>query len=156
MRVRPIVPADEEAYRSILERTTAEDRYCRFFHLVDHFDPDEIHRFVEARPDMIGVLAEDDDGNALGAAHAALLDAESAELAIVVARDARRRGVATAMVQSIIVMLEARGYRRLIGCALRENRPFVHLAKRFAFVPEMAEGAAVRWVRPLDGARIPG
>jgi len=48
--VRSIVPSDEDAYRAILEDTSAEDRYCRFFHLVDHFDPDEAQRFVETRP----------------------------------------------------------------------------------------------------------
>ncbi len=88
-----IEPTDEDAYRAILETTSAEDRYCRFFHLVDHFDPEEVHRFVETRPDMIGVIAHDGDVP-LGAAHAALLDDESAELAIVVSRDraaARRR-----------------------------------------------------------------
>ena len=57
MLVRSIEPSDEEAYRAILESTSAEDRYCRFFHLVDHFDPDEVHRFVETRPDMIGMIA---------------------------------------------------------------------------------------------------
>jgi len=67
--VRSIVPSDEDAYRAILEDTSAEDRYCRFFHLVDHFDPDEAQRFVETRPDMIGVIAFDGD-SPLGAAHA--------------------------------------------------------------------------------------
>jgi GNAT superfamily N-acetyltransferase len=148
MHVRPIGPADEDAYRSILERTSSEDRYCRFFHLVDHFDPAEIHRFVETRADMIGVIAED-DGVALGAAHAALLDGENAELAVVVARDARLRGVATAMVASLLPALRDRGYRTLTGCALRENRAFVALAKRFGFVPTSAEGVAVRWELPI-------
>ncbi|HEY0614844.1 MAG TPA: hypothetical protein VGC96_09405, partial [Candidatus Elarobacter sp.] len=87
MIVRPIEPSDEAAYRAILETTTAEDRYCRFFHRVDHFDPEEIRRFVEARPDMLGAIALEGE-TPLGAAHAALLDGETAELAVVVARGA--------------------------------------------------------------------
>jgi GNAT superfamily N-acetyltransferase len=149
MLVRPIAPSDEASYRTILEATTAEDRYCRFFHAVDHLDPDEVHRFVEKRADLIGVIAH--DGTVpLGAAHAALLDAETAELAIVVARDARHHGVGTALLNALIGQLTARGYRRLIACALRENHPLTHLVKHAGFAVERADGQALRWVLPLS------
>jgi len=72
--VRPIRPSDEAAYRNILERTTDEDRYCRFFHVVDHFDPAELHRYVEERSDTIGFIALD-DGVPLGSVHAVAIDA---------------------------------------------------------------------------------
>jgi ribosomal protein S18 acetylase RimI-like enzyme len=147
--VRPIGPADEDAYRAILEATSAEDRYCRFFHLVDHFDPEEIHRFVETRPDMLGVIAFE-DALPLGAAHAALLDETSAELAIVVAQYARRRGVASALLDALIALLKERGFARLIGCSLRENKPFSGLAQRAGFHVELAEGPALRWVLTLS------
>jgi RimJ/RimL family protein N-acetyltransferase len=146
--VRSIVPSDEDAYRAILEDTSAEDRYCRFFHLVDHFDPDEVHRFVETRSDMVGVIAFDGD-SPLGAAHAALIDDDSGELAIVVARAARRRGVGTALIDALIVRLRERGLRRLIANALRENRPLEKLAKRAGFHVEVADGPALRWVLAL-------
>ena len=150
MLVRPIEPTDEDAYRAILEATSAEDRYCRFFHRVDHFDPEEVHRFVETRDDMLGVIAL--DGKVpLGAAHAALLDADTAELAIVVASEARHLGVGTACLDALIARLKARGFRRLIACALRENHPFEHLAKHAGFHVEEAEGAALRWVLALTG-----
>ncbi|GAC1576439.1 MAG: hypothetical protein NVS3B7_09330 [Candidatus Elarobacter sp.] len=148
MLVRSIEPSDEDSYRAILETTSAEDRYCRFFHLVDHFDPAEVHRFVETRDDMLGVIAFDGDVP-LGAAHAALLDAESAELAIVVSREARRRGVAGALVEALIARLHERGFRHLQACSLRENRAFERLAKRSGFHVEQAEGAALRWSLPL-------
>jgi GNAT superfamily N-acetyltransferase len=148
MLVRSIAPSDEDAYRAILEDTSAEDRYCRFFHLVDHFDPDEVQRFVETRSDMIGVIAFDGE-TPLGAAHAALIDAESSELAIVVARAARRRGVGTALIDALIARLRERGLRRLIANALRENRALEKLVKHFGFRVELAEGPALRWVLAL-------
>ncbi|MDQ6942060.1 MAG: GNAT family N-acetyltransferase [Candidatus Eremiobacteraeota bacterium] len=149
MLVRPIAPTDEEAYRTILESTTAEDRYCRFFHLVDHFDSEEVHRFVEDRADTIGVIAF--EGTVpLGAAHAVLLDEESAELAIVVARGTRHAGVGTAMLDALIERVRARGLRRLVACALRENTPFVHLARHAGFRVDEAEGSTQHWVLPLD------
>jgi GNAT superfamily N-acetyltransferase len=157
MLVRSIAPSDEDAYRAILEDTSAEDRYCRFFHLVDHFDPDEVHRFVETGPGMIGVIAFDGE-TPLGAAHAARIDAESDELAIVVPGAARRRGVGTALVDALIVRLRERGSRRLAAYALRENRALERLVKRAGFHVELADGPALRWVlaiAPDDGAATP-
>jgi L-amino acid N-acyltransferase YncA len=148
MLVRPIAPTDEDAYRAILESTTAEDRYCRFFHLVDHFDAEEVQRFVEDRDDTIGVIAFDGT-EPLGAAHAVLLDAESAELAIVVARGTRHVGVGTALLDALITRAKARGLRRLVACALRENHPFEHLARHAGFRVDEADGAALHWVLPL-------
>lgn len=151
MLVRSIEPSDEDAYRAILETTSAEDRYCRFFHLVDHFDPAEVHRFVETRDDMLGTIAFDGD-EPLGAAHAVLLDAESAELAIVVAAGARHRGVGAALLDALIARLRARGYRKLIACAMRENHPFDRLAKRAGFHVETADGATLRWALALPAS----
>ena len=148
MLVRSIAPSDEDAYRAILETTTAEDRYCRFFHLVDHFDAEEVHRFVEDRADTIGVIAFDGT-TPLGAAHAVLLDAEAAELAIVVSRGTRHAGVGTALLDALIERVKARGLRRLVACALRENSPFVHLARRAGFHVDENEGATQHWVLPL-------
>jgi GNAT superfamily N-acetyltransferase len=148
MLVRSIAPTDEDAYRAILEATSAEDRYCRFFHLVDHFDPDEVHRFVEDRADTIGVIAF--DGTVpLGAAHAVLLDDESAELAIVVARGTRHVGVGTALLDALIERVKTRGLRRMVACALRENHAFVHLARHAGFRIDEADGATQHWVLPL-------
>lgn len=148
MIVRSIVPTDEASYRAILEATSAEDRYCRFFHMVDHFDPAEVQRYVEDRDDTVGVIAHEGDVP-LGAAHAVTIDAESAELAIVVARDARHHGVATALLDALIARVRERGFRRLVACALRENHPFAHLAKHAGFAVEHVDGVALRWVLPL-------
>jgi len=148
MLVRSIAPSDEEAYRAILEATSAEDRYCRFFHLVDHFDSEEVHRFVEERADTIGVIAFDGT-TPLGAAHAVLLDEATGEIAIVVARGTRHVGVGTALLDTLIARAKERGLRRLVACALRENSPFVHLARHAGFHVDEAEGATQHWVLPL-------
>ena len=148
MLVRSIEPSDEESYRAILESTTAEDRYCRFFHRVDHFDPAEVHRFVETNPDIAGMIAFEGPVP-LGAAHAVRLDDESAELAIVVARNARHLGVGVALLEALIAWLKEHGYRRLLACALRENHAFEHLAKHAGFHVDEADGATFRWVLAL-------
>jgi GNAT superfamily N-acetyltransferase len=127
---------DSENYRSILERTTEEDRYCRFFHAVDHFDPEFIERSVVERRDIHGFIALDDVGRPLGAAHGIEIDETKAELAVIVARDARRRGVARALVRAVVDALRSAGVREMVGYALRENRPFAGLAPSVGMQPD--------------------
>ena len=144
MTVRPIQPSDEAAYRSILDRTTDEDRYCRFFHVVDHFDPAEVHRYVEDRDDTIGMIAEE-DGVPLGSAHAVWLDDGDAELAIVVAHDARRRGVGLALVRALVAEVRRRGMRRLFAVSLGTNTAFAKLATATGFVHESSDSGTLVW-----------
>jgi GNAT superfamily N-acetyltransferase len=153
MIVRAIVPGDEDAYRTILEHTTPEDRYCRFFHHVDHFDPDEIHRFVEERDDMFGVIAEE-AGVPFGAAHAAFLDDTTAELGIVVSQDARKRGVGAALLAELILHLKVSGFSRLSAVSLRDNHAFEALARRCGFTVERADGDALWWMLLLEEALV--
>jgi GNAT superfamily N-acetyltransferase len=177
MKIRHITPADEAAYRSILERTSEQDRYYRFFRAVDILDPAEVHRFVESRPDMAGFIAEESDmlgfiaekagisgfmadqaglagaSTPLGAAHAALLPDGSAELAIVVSEEARRRGVGKALLEALIIYLQTIGCRRIIAHSLQENIGFAHLAASVGLHIEHAEGSDVRW--SLEAAPTP-
>lgn len=144
MIVRPIEPGDGDAYRSILERTSEEDRYCRFFHVVNHFDLREIRRFVEPQPDTIGLIAEDGRA-AYGAAHAFFLSDRSAEIAIVVAGDVRRHGVGHALLERLIAELTARGCTEVIAFALSMNSGFAHLAASVGMLPSGPAGDLTTW-----------
>jgi RimJ/RimL family protein N-acetyltransferase len=145
VNVRLITPADESAYHGILARTSDEDRYYRFFRAVDVADCDTAVRpFVEARADMIGFIAES-DGVPLGAAHAALIDAESAEVAILVARDGRERKVGTSLLSALITYLRERNYSRIVAHSLQENVAFARLAQRVGMQIEHSAGSNVLW-----------
>ena len=98
---------------------------------------------------MLGVIAVE-DGEPLGAAHGALLDARSAELAIVIARGARSRGVGRALLLALMAELRARGYTRFVANALYENRPFARLARSAGLHVDHSHGPAVFWVRDLE------
>jgi len=142
--VRRIRPSDEAAYRDILDRTTDEDRYCRFFHVVDHFDPAEVHRYVERRDDTIGMIAEE-HGLAFGCAHAVAIDERSAELAIVVAHDARRRGVGLALVRALIDEVHRCWTQRLFAISLANNVGFAKLARATGFSYESSDSGTLLW-----------
>ena len=146
--VRPLAPSDAAAYASVMERTTSEDRYCRFFHAVDHFDPEFIGRFVEERSDAVGFIAADDHA-ALGVIHGFLIGERTAELAVVVARDARGRGIGRALGSALIEALDERGWTTLVAYSLAENRPFARLAKSLGFHAAARDGAVVTWQRDV-------
>jgi GNAT superfamily N-acetyltransferase len=140
LKIRPIAFGDADSYRSILERTSEEDRYCRFFHVVNHFDLSDIRRFVEPRLDTIGLIAEE-DGVPYGVAHAFFLSDHSAEIAIVVAGDVRRHGVGHALLERLLGELRSRQFTEVIAMALSVNSSFAHLAASVGMTPS----------GPLDG-----
>jgi GNAT superfamily N-acetyltransferase len=143
--IRALDAQDSHNYRSILERTSSEDRYCRFFHAVDHFDPHFIEEYVVRRPDMFGFIAL--DGNRpLGTAHAIAIDAKTAELAILVAADSRRKGVARALVARLTEELRRAGFTSLVAYSLRENTPFARLARAIGMRPDaIVDGSVSTW-----------
>ncbi len=150
MNIRPVQPGDASAYRDILSRTTEEDRYCRFFHVVNHFDLCDISRFVDPRPDMIGLIAEDRGAASvtsapLGVAHAFFIQPGCAELAIVVANDVRRRGVGRQLVERLLCELRAARCERAIAYALSTNASFGALARRLGMSPLEDVGDVTTW-----------
>ena len=156
--VRAIVPSDADNYRSILQRTSAEDRCCRFFHAVDHFDDDAVGRYVQASPDVLGLIAEQ-HSRPLGVAHAFFIDEVCAEIAMVVANDARRVGVGRLLFDRLIAALRQRRRTSVVAYALVQNGAFSNLARSVGMRPEPFDGEIVTWTLapvgiPLaDGAR---
>jgi GNAT superfamily N-acetyltransferase len=160
MIIRSINAGDANAYRSILSRTTEEDRYCRFFHIVNHFDLPDINRFVEERPDMIGFIAEQPrtPGAAmepLGVVHAFFGGPEGAEIAIVVASDARRQGVGRALLERLLDELRRRGCGEVMALALTSNTPFGVLARSIGMHARDEHSGVATWVfRAPDFDRV--
>ena len=152
LHIRSIQAADERLYRSILDRTSEEDRYCRFLHVVNHFDPVEIRRFVEPAPDLVGFIAIEGD-EALGAAHACFLADGSAELAIIVARDARHHGIAYALVRRVIDALAERGCCRMIAYALFENYAMTALALSLGMTADGVDASVTLWTLEMHAAQ---
>lgn len=149
--VRAIVPSDAVNYRGILQRTSAEDRYCRFFHCIDRFTDEEIERYIEPRADAIGLIALK-HGRPLGTVHAFFVDERCAELAIVVADDARRLGVGRLLLDEIRPALRRRGCTSIIAYALPQNSAFSNLARSAGMRPVSSEGGIISWSCALDAA----
>jgi GNAT superfamily N-acetyltransferase len=150
LNVRAIVPSDGDSYRGILQRTSAEDRCCRFFHAVDHFDDAAIDRYVKASPDAIGLIAEQ-HGRSLGVAHAFFIDEGHAEIAMIVANDARRVGVGRLLFERLMAALQQRRCTTVIAYALAENGAFRNLARSHGMQPGPSDAGIVAWTLSLPG-----
>ena len=144
MHIRRLNPGDEGAYSSILDRTSKEDRYFRFFVALDQLDPADIRHAVEDRADLIGFLAEE-DGRSLGIAHGEVLENGSGELTVLVADDARRRGVATALLCATIAHLREVGVKRITAYSLSDNYAFSKLGRSIGLQVDQAKGSELLW-----------
>lgn len=141
MVIRPIQPEDEPLYRELLVSLNDRDRYLRFFHSVPNIGPSEVLPFVQSRPDMIGMLAIENE-KALGAAHAFVEKDGSAEFAVEVRPDYRHHGIGGKLLSALVERLRERGVRELIAHSLYDNNEFALIASEAQMTPE-SEGAGV-------------
>lgn len=150
MLIRRLVRSDASAYRELLEGATEEERYFRFFRPVREVDESLVLPFVTVTPDMLALLAEDEDGRPLGAVHAFLEDGgRRAELSVLVAHDVHHRGVGKRLVRSLIDQLRAQGCTSLVANSLDSNGSFSHLARGLGMSIRAHDVGTLTWELPL-------
>lgn len=142
--IRPILPDDLARCRVIFERTSSEDRYCRFFRVKEHFDDDELRRFVELDERVVGFIAEC-VSVPVGMAHAWVDERGAAELGVIVCRDQRRLGVGRDLAAAVLHALRERGVFELYAYALVENAAFDALARSIGMIRAHFEGGVVTY-----------
>ncbi len=152
LSVRPS-SADDEGYRSILERLTDSDRYFRFFHAVSELGPSE-RRVGNVGDEVVGFVAED-HGEPIGAAHAVVGADGTAELAIEVVPTGRHHGVGTRLVGIVAAELRRRGVRELVAYALAGNSAFAEMAHTCGMHAGEIEDGVVTWRLPLGEVPAP-
>jgi acetyltransferase len=161
--LRPVRPEDEPAHSEFISRLSPEDSHFRFFHTIramprtqlarlTQIDYDREMAFVATRrgpdgkPETIGVVRTVADG-----------ENETAELAIVVRSDLKRRGLGTHLLRKAIDYCRRRGTKELAGDVLAGNEAMLELARRFpgfAMARSDVEGI-VRISHPLQGPPAP-
>jgi acetyltransferase len=136
VKIRPILPADRDALRAFFAALTPATRRQRFHVQVHEVSADVLVKFsLVDQSNHVAFVAE-----AGGAAHPRLIgearyirgpQAESAELALVVAEAWRRVGLGTALTDVLLRTARASGVRRLYGEALAENIAVLRLLRSF-------------------------
>jgi RimJ/RimL family protein N-acetyltransferase len=145
-------PSDGDLYFDHLMRLDAEDRRFRFFE-----EPPEFMMALHAgaaASDGRAVLACEAEGEIRAAAELVVDEADPGlgALAFSVERQWRRRGLASALMRSMIDLARARGVSRLELEILPENEAMQALARRFSSVLEV-RGDTI--VAKIDAATCP-
>jgi len=144
MIIRPITEQDADAYLNILERTSEEDRYCRFFHVINHFDLDSIGEFIHMTPDTLGFIAENQN-QAFGVIHAFGILDDTPEIAIVVANNVRRQHIGHALLDRMLQELWRRDVASVTAYSLSGNNALSKLVQSFGMVPIGPPNQMMTW-----------
>ncbi len=149
MVLRPIKPEDAGAYARFIAATQAPDFRLRFFTLVRSLPARDLarHTQIDYHREMAFVATTPDGpdaGEIAGEVRAFVYPGgTTAEFAILVRSDLKRRGLGRALLAKTIDYCRASGLAELIGQILPENDAMIALARRCGMQVEIAPGASV-------------
>jgi acetyltransferase len=91
-------------------------------------------------------------GDILAILNVEYLDPATAEIALVVRSDLKRRGIGSALLRHVMTWTRAAGLRRLVGHVMSDNRIMLRLALAAGFRPTAGDQALIEfsWVAPTE------
>jgi acetyltransferase len=137
VRVRPIRPEDAEMEASFVKNLSIATKSFRFMVAMKELPRELLIRLTQIDYDReLALVALVEGGGVeheIAVARYAMTDADTAEIAIVVADEWQRRGVGLRLLEMIIEAARARGIARLEGEVLDENAAVIALVRRLGF-----------------------
>lgn len=139
--IRPIRPEDEAAERAFLDGLCDATKHRRFMGLARHVD-DRLLRYFTHVDDDRHLALVCDAGNAIvgDARCVANPDGRSCELGIVVADDWHHTGVAQLLMEALLNAARARGFERMQGIVLADNRDMLDFTRELGFEASLTPG----------------
>lgn len=119
--LRAARPDDEDELRSFLDGLCVDSRRMRFFTGAADL-AGAAHWAAMSDSSHGGIVAHDEDGTLVGHAAYALIDEESAEVAVEVSDRLHNRGVGTILIERLAEQAESAGVKRFVAEVLPENR----------------------------------
>lgn len=133
-RVRPLRAADHRAYRAFGARLDPDDLRLRFARPVKLDSPVLHAQFRDIDHDRVEVFAAFDAAGAiLGVARFVRTSPASAEIALIVRSDLKRRGLGRVLLDRLLWHACLLGLAELTGQVLYENRAMLRLAAQAGF-----------------------
>lgn len=136
--IRPIKPDDASMLQTFVRRLSTRSRYLRFFASVSELSASQLERFVsvDRRHGMALVALSNEGKSAAIVAEARCLldhDTNTAEFAIVVADEFRRRGLGTQLMNSLLAYAASTRVRRMFAEIMADNSVMLAFARRLGF-----------------------
>jgi acetyltransferase len=147
--LRPIKPEDGQRYAEFIAATESLDIRLRFFTLARHLPAKDLARYTQIDYDReMAFVAVGRDASGtdeiLGEVRAFRYpETATAEFAILVRTDVKRRGVGAALLRKMIAYCKESGVEELIGQILRENQPMIALARRCGMAVDTQPGVGI-------------
>ena len=129
VHVRPVVPADIDRIRHAFAVGDAESIRRRFLTGAPPSDESHLHYLVDLDyRHRLALIGLDEKGDSIGIArYEGMEGSDSAEIAVVVVPEWRKRGVGRVLVESLEPPARAAGIKRLIAAFQLDNRPIADL-----------------------------
>lgn len=149
--VRPIRPEDTDMAQAFVGSLSAASRYYRFFQALKGLSPAMLERFTgidhRSHIALVGVALFEGKQSIVGEARYAVNDdGATADIAVVVADQWQRRGIATGLLGMLERIAAATGIARLTGETFAVNDTFLSFARAFGFKvrPDDADSTILR------------
>jgi acetyltransferase len=150
--IRPIVPADIERLRHAFAVGDADSIRRRFLTGAPPADDAHLHYLVEVDYwHRLALIALDTDGNSIGIArYEGAAGSSSAEMAVVVVPEWRKRGVGRMLVEALEPPAKRAGIDRLVAVFQPDNRAIADLLDEIGYGDRRYEDGLAWVVKPLS------
>ncbi|PID46186.1 MAG: GNAT family N-acetyltransferase [Proteobacteria bacterium] len=136
--LRPIRPDDTELLATFVDSLSAEAKYFRFMHALQHLSPEMLVRFTQIDYDLeMAVMAVESggEGRVLGVArYLSNPDKVSCEFALVVSDARQNQGLGHRLMNKLIDVAHDKGIQVIEGEVLANNHKMLGLMKSLDFV----------------------
>jgi acetyltransferase len=150
--IREVRPEDADAFRTALERLSADTLHSRFFSAIrptEAMIERAVRTHAERERALVAITGEAATATIVGGGRCITGgDRESGEFAVMIADGWRGVGLASGIMRALIRDARTRGLKRMEGYVLTENKSMLDLARRLGFeVGASEEGPSVKLVR---------
>ncbi len=142
--VRPVKPEDSPLFVNLFKVLSPTSIYFRFFGIIKELSPEMLSRFTQIDYDReIALVAIDEDSDVeriLGVARIiGNPDASEGEFAVLVGDAWQGKGIGACLLEKCLMIAEKRGFKKIHGIVLQENKNMLALGRKMGFAINRGE-----------------
>jgi len=146
LHIRPIRPYDAPGLEELFKSLTPHSVYLRFFSFLRQLPPDLLARFtqIDYSREIALVALIQDGGQEKMAGDARVVatdDTGGAEFSVMVREPLHGKGIGACLLANCLAIAHQRGYRRIYGLVLAENRQMLALGRKLGFTIKHLPGS---------------
>ena len=156
MHLRPICPEDADGINGLMERSSDQTRYYRFFGPMKRLSEKDLHRFTHVdHVDRVAfVVLLGDQLDRAWAGSTAIPDTDDAEVAFLVEDAHQGRGLGSVLLEHLAAAARERGIKRFVAEVLAQNGRMVRVFQDAGYKAERSyEDGVVHLTFPIDADR---